>query len=86
VFDELQIKSETWASDFLCQQLLSVKADSPEEPADVLNFALLDGTSFDLDLDCSGRDGCFDKEQLFCVFEEKDLAALIGKLEGCVAP
>jgi hypothetical protein len=39
-----------------------------------------DGESFNLDLDCQGGDGLYKADQLFAVYERKDLGQLIKAL------
>lgn len=81
VFDELAIKGETMGGDFVVQdlnpwfttttgddyfdQLIAIQAGEPSPP---------------LDYDCAGRDGLFDQDQLFAVFDRADLEALIDRL------
>lgn len=79
-FGELMMKGDTWEHDFLCQSLTgNIKSDSSE---DFFNKCRLmeQGESVDLDFDFYGRDGLFEADQLFVVYEKKDLAALIGCL------
>lgn len=82
VFDDLMIKGETWGNDFLYQQIIdAVKARDSGEFADILFKSAEDGSSFELDFDCQGRDGMFDADQLFAVWERKDVEALITRLQ-----
>ena len=53
---------------------------------DKLHDALENGTSLDMDFRCSGRDGCFEKDQLFAVWEKKDVEMLISRLQECIHP
>jgi len=39
------------------------------------------GESFNLDLDAYTRDGLYEKNQLFAVYEKRDIAQLVKKLE-----
>lgn len=46
--------------------------------------SLINGTSIAMDLDEQSRDGTYDIDQLFAVYEVADLEAMIRKLQQCV--
>ncbi len=80
--DELMIKGDSLTyDDFLCQQI----ADAIKHNAYGFSATLVDsrhnGTSISMDFDCQSRDGCFDADQLFAVWERADVAALIARLQ-----
>lgn len=84
-FGALTIKGETCGSDFLMQEIAdAVKCDDSDEFVTLCNCAASTGASLALDLDCIGRDGCFDADQLFAVWEADDVLALIERLKACV--
>lgn len=83
-FQDICIKGGPSEVDWAYQDLLEIKANSSEEMYDILEDAEKNGTSFDLDLECMGRDGLYDKEQLFAVFELKDVAYLIARLQQVI--
>ena len=82
-FGDLSIKGETLDGiDFYVQQITdAVKCNNSGEFYEILFDAEMNGTSFVLDFECEGRDGLFDKCQLFAVWEPQDVAALITKLQ-----
>jgi len=93
VFENLMIKGETWYGvdgendkhriygDFLNQWIVeAIKADSSEEWGDKLDDSMKNGTSLAMDFDCQIRDGGFDPDQLFAVWEEADVRQLIERL------
>lgn len=83
-FDGLKIKVDTWDSDFLYQDLIgNIDADSTEDFTEKCDSASEDGNSIPLDFQCSQRDGLFEKNQLFAVYEKDDLIGLIIRLEEC---
>ena len=41
--------------------------------------------SLKLDLECEGRNGMYDDDQLYAVYESDDIAGLISKLQSCKA-
>jgi len=85
VFGELTIKGESWEHDFLTQEIASaVKCNDSGEFADLCEDAARTGESISLDLDCMGRDGCFDEGQMFAVWEAEDVLSLIERLKACV--
>jgi len=85
VFGELTIKGESWEHDFLTQDITSaVKCNGSDEFGDLCDQAASTRVSIALDLHCMGRDGCFDENQLFAVWEAQDVVALIERLRACV--
>lgn len=83
-FGPLEIKGDTWESDFLTQQIAdAIACKGSSDFAAKLEDAQADGTSLTLDFDCMGRDGCFDDE-LFAVWEPADVAGLIERLKECL--
>lgn len=84
-FEDLQIKGETWPHDFLTHQVAdAIKCTSSENFSDKLFCAQETGCSLEMDWTCWGRDGCFDEDQLFAVWETDDLKGLIGMLSKCL--
>jgi hypothetical protein len=86
MFGPLEIKGETWGcNDFLSQQVAdAIACTGSEDFADKLEDAELSGATLVMDFDCLGRDGCFDEDQLFAVWESADVAALIARLKECL--
>jgi hypothetical protein len=60
---------------------MSVNCSGSTEMFDILFKAGEEGSSFDLDLDTVGRDGCFEEKQLFLVWEKPDVEYLIKRLQ-----
>jgi len=82
VFEDLRIKGDTCGNDFVVQQISdAVDASSSAEFVDLLSFAVEEGRSVNLNFDYAGRDGLFDKDQLFAVWERKDVEQLIDRLQ-----
>lgn len=86
VFEELTIKGETLpaTNDFCYQDIISVDAGACGDSADIL-FLAEEGESVSLDLNCQGRDGCFEPEQLFAVYERHDVYQLIARLQQALS-
>lgn len=82
-FGPLQIKSDTvGANDFLTQQIAdAVQCNNSAEFSSILFEAQRTGASFSMDFDYLGRDGIFDDDQLFAIWEPADVAALIARLD-----
>jgi hypothetical protein len=84
-FGPLTIKGESWEHDFLTQEIAdAVKCSDSGEFADFCEDAARTGRSLELDLNSLGRDGCFDKDQMFAVWERKDVEALVERLRMCI--
>jgi hypothetical protein len=87
VIHGLSIKGDTWTNDWLYQDLLfEVEGNDSGEVHETLCAAEEKGTSFKLDLNCGSRDGCFESDQLFMVYERSDVEALISALTVCIVP
>jgi hypothetical protein len=85
VFGDLRSKGETWDRDFLYENITSdFDALDSGEMADKLFLCKKEGVSIVLDFDIGSRDGMFDDEQLFAVYERKDIINLIAKLNRCL--
>ena len=81
IFGEILIKEESLENDFFYTQTISaIDGDSPGDIFEMLENSKESGSSFNMDFDCVSRDGMFDDEGLFVVFEEKDVIMLIDKL------
>lgn len=84
VFGPLEIKGDTWSVDFLCQDIASaVEYEDTGEFFDKLEASRVTGSSIAVDLDGWYRDGLFDKDQLFAVWEAEDIAKLVTCLDLC---
>ncbi|WP_278438339.1 hypothetical protein [Pseudomonas oryzihabitans] len=87
MFGNLEIKGESNANahgvltDFWSQDLAgALQADSTEEFEEACDRAAA-GESIQLDLESQGRDGLYDRDQLFAVWEPDDVRALIQRLQ-----
>ena len=81
IFGPLEIKGESWENDFLTQQIAdAVDCNDSGEFFNILLDAKETGNSFALDFYSEGRDGLFDEDQLFAVWEHADISALISRL------
>lgn len=58
----------------------NVKYDNSGEFFDLMNGLVIGETSFPLDFECHQRDGMFEPEEMFCIYEKADLIGLINKL------
>lgn len=81
IFGGLHIKGTTGPHDFDVMSLDgNIECDGSEDFVDILDNAVESGESFDLDFDRYGREGFFDNDQLFAIYEEKDMIGLINTL------
>lgn len=81
VFEDLCIKGETWDSDFQVQQVVdAIECTGSGDFSNRLHRSEILGESLPMDFNCMGRDGCFDDDQLFAVWERADVEALIVRL------
>ena len=84
-FDDLSIKYNTMGNDFVCVSIIdSIECDSSEEFSDKLFDAMENKKSIAMDFDNCGRDGMFNDDQLFAVWESDDIRKLIIELSNCL--
>jgi len=75
VFGTLHVKGETWERDFLLRDLQSIDAEDSGEWGRRLDEMLESGASYPINGDY-GRDGSFNENALFLVYEREDLLEL----------
>jgi hypothetical protein len=86
-FEGLEIKEENFSeNDFWYQDLLgSIQTDKEpnkiDPQIDVLIRCEKTGESFELDLDCLDRDGLYESNALYAVYEKDDVIRLIERLK-----
>jgi hypothetical protein len=85
-FEELCIKGETLPYNDWCEQDIvgSFHAKDSGEWSNLLDESLMTGKSLQMDFNIEARDGCFDDDQLFAVWEQRDVLALIARLLDAV--
>lgn len=88
-YEEVAIKWDTVVAgaDFVTQDLFpSFDGVSGSETLfDVFQSMLAGETSPPVDYDCAGRDGLFDKDQLFAVWSIEDTEKLVALLQEALA-
>jgi hypothetical protein len=85
-FGDLCVKGDTWEHDFLTADLCCcVESNGSEDLFDKLDRMVKEGVSLPLDFDYYGRDGMFEPDQLFAVYERADVEQFIFKLNECRA-
>ncbi len=85
VFEELQCKGDTWDHDFLSENIAyNIENTGSDDFSGKLFDAQEYGISLKMDFNCRSRDGCFDRDQLFAVYEKQDVEMLISKLTKCL--
>jgi hypothetical protein len=87
-FNDLKVKQSTIYDgekpiDFVYESLIgNIDADSSGHFVDMLDDAEKNKTSLPMDFECGERDGLFEEEQLFAIYEKNDLEDFIKKLES----
>lgn len=74
-FDGLQIKGDTCGNDWFYNNLCWIEADNSEQAIERLERMLQNGDSFPME-QAESRDGSFDNDALFLIFEIGDLLDL----------
>lgn len=84
-FGALEIKGESLTNDFYVQCIVdSIACDDDKEKHDVLDGALQSGETLRFDFDSEGRDGCYNKDELYAVWDNQDIENLIARLQQCI--
>lgn len=80
VFGDLAVLDDVWDTDFVVNHITScpINGKDMSETGDRLDDMVENGTSRPVCFDFIARDGCFEKDQLFAVWEEADLDSLIA--------
>lgn len=82
-FGDLLIKGETHGNDFLYQSINdAIMCNDSDELYDLLDDAEKGNSSLDMDFDCQARDGLFEENQLFAVWDRRDVESLITRLQS----
>jgi hypothetical protein len=87
-FNDLAIKDDTLTggTDWFYQDIIgSIYCNDTGDFCDQLDASQVDGLSVRMDFEALGRDGLFEKDQLFAVWEPEDVRGLIGRLERALA-
>ena len=71
-FEEMSVKGESLPNDFIYLGLQWVEAEGSDEASELLDAMEKTGASGNMQ-DSWGRDGCFDDDDLFLVYETPDL-------------
>ena len=86
-FRELNIKVSDlseWETDFLFDPLVGqIKTISSDDFSDKCE-RMEKGESLPMDFEFTGREGLFDKEQLFAIYEKEDVKKLIIRLQKTI--
>lgn len=82
-FSDLAIKVDNCGEiDFVTQEITgAIESEGSNDYFDILLKAETTGESIPLDLDCAGRDGMFEEDQLFAIWEAQDVDKLIARLQ-----
>lgn len=92
IFDDMCIKGDTIYNDgepidFFYQRIHdSFDARDSGHESELIQLAEEHGASIPMDFDVEMRDGCFEHDQLYAVWENADVEALIKRLQRCIAP
>lgn len=83
-FRELEIKADepgNYDNDWLFDSVIGAVANDSSGDFSEKCQRMENGESMPLDFEYTGRDGLFEDEQLFAVYEKEDVEALIKRLQ-----
>lgn len=86
-FDKLRVKRgdpDPEGIDFACDDMDQIKCTGSSDMFEILDDAKNNSTSFDMNLEYTGRDGMFEDKQLYVVYEQEDILQLIERLKKCL--
>jgi hypothetical protein len=78
---DASIGAEEEIGDFYTMPLINISDDVFDNDHSDASDSFVKTMQCDLDFDCYGRDGFFDKDQLFAVFEAKELSEITKILQ-----
>lgn len=83
-FSDLCIKGDSLVNDWSYLNPAWPDARDSGEAFDILERGLISGESFQSEK-AEGRDGCFDDDDVFLIFENADLTTLRGYIDAALA-
>lgn len=85
MFSGLEVKEETLTNDWVYTSLMEfVDAHDSGEMADIMIKAEEEGTEFRLDVECGQRDGFFEGEEYFAIYDKEDILKLFERMKSVV--
>ena len=84
-FGEISIKRESLTNDWVVHELFNVHSEDFIKTVQIIDEAIKKQIRFDLDFESTIRDGCFDENQMFAVFEAEEVQNIIKLLQGLTA-
>lgn len=82
-FYEMAVKGESLGTRDFCVLGLDYVLDDDESQT-IIDYCETTGEAFSFDYDMWGRDGCFENNQKFAVYEAGDIKKLVTLLRRCV--
>ncbi|CAN7374149.1 hypothetical protein LJR231_002241 [Phyllobacterium sp. LjRoot231] len=82
-FDEIQVKGDSLENDFFSREWTWISAHDSGEAMARLDEMLERGASYAIN-DAEGRDGLFDDNDIFLVFEPEDLQTMRQDIDAAV--
>ena len=79
IMGDLEIKGDSLENDFWVQRLDDTNTDDVEEM-----IKMLDSGVVEFDLECESRDAMFNDDQLYLVYERKDVEQLFNRISECL--
>ncbi|UAN59011.1 hypothetical protein [Serratia sp. JSRIV004] len=84
-FGPLNIKGDSLSNDYFYQEIHdSIDVKNSDEFISTLSSAKEKGTSVRMDFNCEGRDGCYEDDAFYAVWERQDVEELITRLQKCI--
>ena len=85
-FGALMIKGPTLDDDFIAQEIAdAVACEDSSEFIEKLELARTEGGAVAMDFDAPAKDGLYDEDQLFAVWERHDVTDLMARLQVALA-
>ena len=79
IMGDLEIKGDSLDNDFWVQDLSNTNTD------DVCSMVkMLESGNVEFDLDCESRDGGFNDDQLYLIYDKKDVEQLFNRVAKCL--
>lgn len=84
-FEGLCVKQGTIEHDFFYESITDeIECHGSGDMVDKLSLAKETGCSIKMDFEATMRDGFFEENQLYAVWEKEDVEGLVSKLQKCL--
>jgi len=84
-FNGFSLKLESLSNDWYYMDLTDFDNwDNSEERIENIQKMIAEGKEYPLSLNCSSRDGMFEEDEMFCIYDKQDIERIINVLSESI--